>query len=249
MNYQDRVDQSWAQFFGVPIEKLQYCHTELVPFPPLKGTLKNLIWNLTNCTVIQCDPDLLPVFRRVLKEKNPMYSQQRTQTMNFDIGLDTPYYFGESLYWNTLNPQDLQDVPLPTKYRVEELDGKHDSAITTFKAQVSTNEWDMASVSVSHDVAMGVFDQDTLVSMASAYLFGLFLDIGLITLPSYRNQGIGKALLSHFSRMLLVKESLLLYRWVEENYVSNRVATSVGYYETASYVTLFFYKDYQQLIP
>ncbi len=130
----------------------------------------------------------------------------------------------------------------PGLRRLTELDVE---SYLTFKQVVSPN-CDLACCrrdilrNIADGCAFGVFQNDKVVSEASAPHIGVMQDRieepGPDTLPEYRRRGYAKAVLSHTTKAILELDRVPIYRLSKANLASLRTAQSVGYRRIAETV-------------
>jgi len=94
-------------------------------------------------------------------------------------------------------------------------------------------EVDDAFVEVDHAIACACFEGDRMVAAGSGYRRNGFMDVGVLTHPTYRGRRLAPALVSALSRESILKDVIPQYRCDQTNAASRRVAEASGF-------TLFF---------
>lgn len=91
------------------------------------------------------------------------------------------------------------------------------------------SEVDNAYVEIDQDAVSGAFVADKLVAAASAYELDGFLDLGVLTHPSHRGKGLGKAAISALCSSLIDRDKLFQYRCHDSLHSSIGIAHSIGF--------------------
>jgi RimJ/RimL family protein N-acetyltransferase len=104
-------------------------------------------------------------------------------------------------------------------------------AFADFAAQAPADDLDEAFVELDHWLVFGTFVDEQLVSAASMYPWqGTHLaDLGVITLPAYRGQGLAKATVRAISAQALRQGYEPQYRCQLDNASSVALARSAGF--------------------
>ncbi|GAA3868336.1 GNAT family N-acetyltransferase [Tessaracoccus defluvii] len=121
-----------------------------------------------------------------------------------------------------------------TDRRARRPQAAHDDAATfaAFAAGCSAEEVDEAYVEVDHRVAFGAFDGDAIVAASSAYPWGdgaAVADIGVITAPTHRGRGLGRAVVRATARHILGEGLSPLYRCQATNVASAATGRGAGF--------------------
>ena len=111
------------------------------------------------------------------------------------------------------------------------LDNSHDSQVRAFQAKCSEEELDNAFVELDHWAVTGLFVNEQLVCMASAYPWddSSLCDIGIITVPEMRRKGYAKHVLSVLCQHILDSQLIPQYRCQLDNLESISLAQSFGF--------------------
>jgi RimJ/RimL family protein N-acetyltransferase len=125
------------------------------------------------------------------------------------------------------------------RYTVRALTQADAAAFAAFQARCSAPDLDESDISIDHEVAYGVFDGSRIVAGASTYMWDGLVDVGVLTDPDYRRQGLGKAAVSAVGAHFVDNPGeprILCYRHGRNNLASQGVARSLG---------LSFYADFE----
>lgn len=105
------------------------------------------------------------------------------------------------------------------------------AAFASFTDVAPEDDLDEAFVELDHWLVFGTFVGDDLVSAASMYPWGEtgFADMGVITLPTFRGRGLGRATVRAISRAALVAGYEPQYRCQLDNEASVALAHRAGF--------------------
>lgn len=139
-------------------------------------------------------------------------------------GADLIFGLGESV----AAPQ----VATATTVGVRRLGAGEADAFAAFVATCSPEEVDEAYVEIDHWVAFGAFDGDAIVAASSAYPWGdgaAVADIGVITAPTHRGRGLGRAVVRAAAAHILDEGLCPLYRCQATNLASAATGRGAGF--------------------
>jgi len=132
-----------------------------------------------------------------------------------------------------LDAERFQPFTPAPRYTTRQLIKADEAAFAKFTEQSPKREREEADVGLDDGIAYGVLDGERIVAAASTYELHGFTDIGVLTDPEYRQQGLGKAAVSALSEHFLDKQDLLLYRHETDNLGSMGVVRGLGYWHFA----------------
>jgi RimJ/RimL family protein N-acetyltransferase len=118
------------------------------------------------------------------------------------------------------------------RYTVRALTQADAAAFAAFQARCSADDLNESDISVDHEVAYGIFDQDRIVAGASTYMWDGLVDVGVLTDPDYRGQGLGKAAVSAVGAQYVDNAGeprIVCYRHGTNNPASQGIARSLGF--------------------
>jgi RimJ/RimL family protein N-acetyltransferase len=122
-------------------------------------------------------------------------------------------------------------VPDP-RYTVRALTQADAAAFDAFQARCSADDLNESDISVEHEVAYGVMDGDRIVAGASTFMWDGLVDVGVLTDPDYRGQGLGKAVVSAVCANVVDhpgESRIMCYRHGAKNLASQGVASGLGF--------------------
>ncbi|MDE3231275.1 MAG: hypothetical protein KGO05_15455 [Chloroflexota bacterium] len=108
--------------------------------------------------------------------------------------------------------------------------------LRAFIAACPPDDWDDSAIAPDHDTIFGLRRAGTLVALASAPRDALGMrSVGVVTLPAWRGQGCGRAVVSALTARWLANGSPVLhYQTLRANLGSVAVARALGYADAAS---------------
>ncbi|HEY2509155.1 MAG TPA: GNAT family N-acetyltransferase [Streptosporangiaceae bacterium] len=113
---------------------------------------------------------------------------------------------------------------------VRALTAEDQEAFRLFESSASVEDLDAAYVELDHWAVVGAFDGTTLACVASMYPWqdSRLADLGVLTLPAYRGQGLGRAVVREICRQACQRGYEPQYRCQADNTASMRLAASSG---------------------
>ncbi|MDR3660182.1 MAG: GNAT family N-acetyltransferase [Mycobacterium sp.] len=167
-----------------------------------------------------------PLAKDIAALDNPSETDIRTALASQGVVLhdaDNIFYLTESATEELLRDAGSTNV--------RQLTDSDADMFASFKAAVSEQDWDDASVELDHWAAFGAFDDhERLVSIGSMYPWDNefpLADIGVLTLGSARGRGYAKALASGMFRYVLIEGYEPQYRCQLDNAASIKLASSL----------------------
>lgn len=127
-----------------------------------------------------------------------------------------------------LDPVGFELFVPAERYTVRQLTGADRAAFEAFQARCSPDDLNESDISVDHDIAYGAFDGERIVAGASTYGWLGFVDVGVLTDPDYRQQSLGKAVVSAVGAHVIAQGGIMCYRHALSNLGSQGVAEGVG---------------------
>ncbi|MFA9446997.1 GNAT family N-acetyltransferase [Egicoccus sp. AB-alg6-2] len=102
-------------------------------------------------------------------------------------------------------------------------------AFTAFLSRCPEDDREEGDVDIGdpHEATVGVVDGDRIVAVASMYAWRGFSDIGVLTEPSARRRGAGRAAVSALCQLLADGPRLVVYRHDQANLGSRGIARSL----------------------
>jgi GNAT superfamily N-acetyltransferase len=106
------------------------------------------------------------------------------------------------------------------------------AALRALEAACDPVDWEHSGIDADHDLLFGRFHGPVLVAAGTCRRAGEgVLDIGIVTHPSYRGHGYGRAVVSAMTAYGLAHGHVMRYRTLQANVPSLRIARALGYQE------------------
>jgi ribosomal protein S18 acetylase RimI-like enzyme len=118
------------------------------------------------------------------------------------------------------------------RHTVRSLTPADAAAFAAFQARCSEDDLNESDISLDHEVAYGVFDGEQIVAGASTYMWDGLVDVGVLTDPDYRGQGLGKAVVAAASAHYVdnpAEPRIVCYRHAANNLASQGIPRSLGF--------------------
>jgi N-acetylglutamate synthase-like GNAT family acetyltransferase len=224
--FKDRLYDIWGRHYSLPANIFLKSGTCVIAWKSFKDSQYIVQESIGKQTIMRCDPVLLGKVKSLVK------SCGKDKAMTY---ADCVSAWGES----ALEPESRGDychlypddfVPcLIDKLSLRQLTEADTPALDLMKSACSENDVEEGEVNTHDELAIGAFDDDKMVACASMYDWHGFADIGVLVHPDYRQQSLGKAVVSLICQHLLAPDYVLTYRYDVNNTGSKRIAKSLGF--------------------
>lgn len=157
------------------------------------------------------------------QDLTPALLRQKLQDNNIQLhGADYVFHFTVS------ERHALLQEPQPDNLR--QLGPTDELVFAEFQSNASEQDLDNAYVELDHRAVFGSFEQDSLVCAASMYPWHdqKIADVGVLTLPSFRNRGHARRVIRAISRHAYTQGYEPQYRCQLDNAASVALAKAVG---------------------
>ncbi len=232
-----QINTVWAAHFHLSLEVSQQAGTTLIIKDKRTRESWLTLWQVGQRIVIEIAPDLLAEVQQIIDAlpTNPCLSAK-----DFDAvwGIETLDHSEMKMY--VLEAAKFTPFTPAPHYLVRQLTPDDQPAFDDFLARCSEDDKDEGDVSIDHEIAFGIFDQQRIVAAASIFEWRGFIDIGVLTDPDYRKQGLGKAAVGRVCAHFLSGPRLIHYRHDVVNLGSQGIAEGLGftYYATIESIML-----------
>lgn len=234
-DFRARVTAALAAYYGIPADDLDRPGTTLHPIDPDEWDGLLELVPIGARTAIAVPPGLRAEVRRVAGAR-PADHLLAGADFKAVWGDGVARVGGMKVYmmdWAGFRPF----APDP-RYTVRALTPADRAAFEAFHARCSPDDRAESDISLDQIAPYGVFDGDRIVAGASTYLWAGLVDVGVLTDPDARGQGLGKAVVSavceHFRR-LGDEAAIVCYRHDVINLESQGIAVSLGFAEYATF--------------
>ncbi|MEM7028206.1 MAG: GNAT family N-acetyltransferase [Chloroflexota bacterium] len=230
-NLEKRIAQTWATFFKCRPADFDQERTDIILHEDQRGSRRVDLWTIGRHAFLRIDPDLEAMVRNTVQAKaqfkcftvpdllKSWANQQATLSYTVDICF--------------LYPSKFQTQTLVTPFQTRQLLLEDSHHLEALKAACSNDDIESADIAIDNEVVWGCFHNAQLVSVASMYkVWGGFADVGILTHPAFRGQGVGKATVSAICTYLLAQNEVVLYRYEIRNKGSGKIARALGFRKT-----------------
>lgn len=125
----------------------------------------------------------------------------------------------------------IQPSNLDDRFSIRRLELNDKEDLLSLNKTCTPEEVDNAYVEIDHEIILGCFDGDKLVSAASTVDWDAYYDIGIITHSDYRKRGLAKRLVYELCLEIFKSGKIPLYRFEVSLFGSAGVAKSLGFKE------------------
>jgi RimJ/RimL family protein N-acetyltransferase len=228
-NFMQRVLSHWAERYGCTIEALQQPGVELMPEPDYAGSGGIHAWHIARHTFVRFDPTLqagIDALQMALRSPVPSEPGQITATLHASKLRVSRTERGLLSY---LFPPDFKPIPVPPAFTIRRLEPSDAQTLSDLQAACGADEIEEAEVSVEDEIPFGCFLGHRLATVATGFTLTGFMDIGVITHPDFRRQGLGEAAVSTLSAWCMERDILPQYRCSQDNVASHKLALRLGF--------------------
>lgn len=227
--FAQRVLSNWAERYELTLEVLQQPGIGLIPVSDFAGSGGIHAWYIANYTLIRFDPAQEAAVRALLAAIGDAPSLKPGQLAAAAPSTEIPVNRTERSLLSYLYPPDFTPAALPSGFTIRQLGSGDKQALAELQAACRAEEIDEAEVSVEDEIAFGCFCGRQLATVATGFTLTGFMDIGVITHPDFRKQGLGEAVVSTLSAWCLGREILPQYRCSDTNIPSHKLALRLGF--------------------
>ena len=214
-----------------------------------RGSRRLSLRRLGAHSVVRCDPDVQKMLNGLLASLPPARAMTVDDALQFYGPDRLTHVIGGQDHFMT--PDNLNLRPTPSGFTLRFLDlanATDNAALATFIGTATAEELDDADILPDEPdpVIVGAFDGPTMVAYASHRYWGreqLLSDIGVLVQSPYRRAGLGHATVAALTAWGLAQHKIPMYRHVNENKASRKLALAVGFAHTCTIDVLEFVAD------
>lgn len=226
--FEQAILQNWANHFRCSVAELNQSGTTLFPEWALAAARGIHIWYIKAHAFVQMDPAYVGMVQQVLRIL-PEQESLSGEDLQTAWGFETIAAHEMSLVYY-MSPADLRPVTLNQDFSLRRLKETDSDSLRVLFNACPPEDIDEAYISLEHRIAVGCFATDgTLVSAGSGYERSHFVDLGVLTHPTYRGKGLGRAVVTAMCQRLFAKHEIPQYRTNIDNTGSRNLAESVGF--------------------
>ena len=220
---QSRVYRTWADHFELPYEHFLRAGTTvyLSKHPDVQAIT---LWSLGKRVLVETTPRHELALQRFIAGYPPEHRLSFEELRSIPLAGE---HFQMPLY--ALEPEKYSPFAVSLSYTLRRLTPDDQPSFDAFLETCPQNEREDGDVSIEHMVAFGVFDGVRIVSASSVFIWRGFIDTGILTDPTYRGKGFGKALISACASYYLDSDKVVGYRHDATNLASAAIARDLGY--------------------
>ncbi|MFN8435785.1 MAG: GNAT family N-acetyltransferase [Anaerolineales bacterium] len=226
-SFERLIHENWATYFGCSVETTEQPGTTLLPESKYEGDKVIALWHIGKHTFVQLDPTFHSQLETLTKGLLPHTSLTGEQIETI-WGKEALSSRDEGFMYY-LFPPDLPNYQPRAPFTIRQLSEADADLMSALQAANTPEDVDEAYVEVNHEIAFGCFHGDQLVAAASGYERTGFLDLGVLTHPDFRKQGLGKAVVGATCTWANQKGIIAQYRHNTLNINSKNVATSLNF--------------------
>ncbi|OQY46489.1 MAG: hypothetical protein B6242_07625 [Anaerolineaceae bacterium 4572_78] len=219
----------YAESYDCNIEKCMQPGTVLIPDKRYADSNFIIMWYAGKAAFIEVDPALSDKVQQLIAAKSDTKVFQPSDFITA-WGDKVEIDHEGNIYY--LYPDDFKPF-IPTEpFTVRFMSEKDKPYMDAMYAECTEKDIDEAYVEIDHTLVCGCFQGEKLVSAASMYYTRqgeIFSDLGVITHPDFRGNGLGKGAVSKICEWLLVHDKIAQYRSSVTILGSNGIAKSLGF--------------------
>jgi RimJ/RimL family protein N-acetyltransferase len=225
--FEQAVYLSWAEHYGCPLEDLHQPGTVILPDAEFASTHAAHIWTIGARAFARVDPALEVLVAEAIGDR--LDTEAITgHHLRATLGHAGIARTEESIL-RYLYPPDFRPASPPPQMLVRALTTADAEGLEALKATCTEDEVNEGEVSIDDEIRFGCFDGTRLVAVATGFRLTGFMDIGVLTDPAYRRQGLGKAVVSALCAWCIEAPIIAQYRCLVANRGSHAISESLGF--------------------
>ena len=230
-SFEERIALTWADHFGCARDDLERPGTLVVPREHLARSGAIHIAHIRAHAMAEIDPLLSTEIAHLLASAG----EATVLTASELRGAMPPerVFVADAGFIFHLDPEHLVPRTPQAPITLRRMTTGDRPALQGLFRSCAPEEVDDAFVEVDHEIACACFEGARMVAAGSGYRRNGFMDLGVLTHPTYRGRRLAPALVSALSRQSILKDVIPQYRCDQTNAASRRVAEASGF-------TLFF---------
>jgi GNAT superfamily N-acetyltransferase len=223
------VYEYWADRFGCDPEDFSKAGTLFIKDEEITDPSRAILYHINKMSLVRISSTLTNQIG--VQEKHPeKLTIQGLQTL-FGDGYQVS--INSTLLDKYLDPKDFRFFTPKGDFPTRRVDAEKDKAIL-FKLFESCTEEDLDAADIYVDdpdpVIFGLFDGEKMVAYASHRYWGESIaDMGVLIHPTYRSQGLGKAVISVLCDWCIQTEVVPMYRVFSDHEHSQRIPLALGF--------------------
>jgi GNAT superfamily N-acetyltransferase len=226
-DFDERVIANWAAHLECPAGTIQEGGTTLMPDEKAAGQGRIVLLHIGRHAFVRFDPALAGPLKAVIA-RLPAGASCTGDDIGRALGAGriASHDAGPIHY---LHPSDLPGLEPPRSFAVRELSPADRELLAGLHGRCTPEEVEDGYVEIDHEIVYGCVRGGELVSAASGYRMAGFLDIGVLTHPGFRRQGLGKAVVGALCQWAVDRDVIAQYRCLAGNIGSLGTARSLNF--------------------
>jgi GNAT superfamily N-acetyltransferase len=226
-DFNHRVDSLWAAHFGCQPGDFDRHGTTLLPRDHLRGEALIHVVYLRRRALAELDPALEAQVGVLLADRGDgalvscellQQAWGRARIASVETGLIFH-----------LRPGELVRPRLKPGFNLGRLSSDNQAALDALRQRCTEYEIEDSYVEIEHEIAWGCFQDGRLAAVGSGYRRNGFMDIGVLTAPELRGQGLARHVVRALADDTLELGLIPQYRCNQINQASRRVAEGAGF--------------------
>ena len=186
-----------------------------------------IIWTFDKHVIIRTHPQFEAQFKALIEEGQALSLAKIVE--NSDVTVEEQ----DNLYSIT----EADFIAHDSDYIIRQLTQDDAEAFARFQGKCSERDRQYGEVGLNDEAIFSVLDGERIIAAASSFEWYGFVDIGVLTDPAYRGQGVGKAVVAAITTHYLQNKMdtrPLSYRHETSNIGSGKIAKAVGWQHFAT---------------
>lgn len=219
--------QHLATHLNLPMENVNQAGTSIFSDDERDPSGSQEVWTFDKHVIVRTHPKFATQFRALIEEGQALSLTKIAKNLDMtDEEQDSWYFITEADF-----------ISHDSDYSIRQLTKDDAEAFSDFQAQCSAQDRQYGEVGLDDEAIFGVFDGERIIAAASSFEWHGFVDVGVLTDPAYRGQGVGKAVIATIVNYYLQNkddERILFYRHETSNIGSGKIAKAVGWQRFAT---------------
>lgn len=230
--FETEVLKPWTRRLGCSLRVLAQPGTTLQPKArnDQGRALTLTLWHAGAHTVVEAPSALRGIVRAVLATMPAQTSIEAEDLAGAwaRLGHDAPLN-REVTRFHYMHAETFRPVDPPDGFRIRTLKRDDRFALKALHDVCEPEAVDAAEVSVDDTIGIACIHEGAIVAVATGFWFLSFMDIGVLTHPDFRRQGLGASVVTALARWCQVRGIVAQYRYDVRNTGSRRLAERLNF--------------------
>lgn len=226
--FETEILKPWTRRLGCSLRVLAQPGTTLQPTERNEDrTLTVTLWHAGAHSVVQAPRALRGLIRGVIATL-PLQTSLEAEDLARTWGEDATLSH-EVTRFHYMRPETFQPGDPPAGFRIRTLKRDDRFALKALHDVCEPEAVDAAEVSVDDTIGIACIHEGAIVAVATGFWFLSFMDIGVLTHPDFRRQGLGASVVTALARWCQVRGIVAQYRYDVRNTGSRRLAERLNF--------------------